>query len=422
MATNALPQGYLLNNDYKILEILGQGGFGITYLAEDTRLGHKVVIKEFLPQSMAVRDQSHYTVSPYSQGDALYGHLLKRFIEEAKLLAGLRHPNIVKVTRLLEANYTAYFIMEYEEGETLENYLGHTSKLKEKDILAIMMPVLEGTKYVHSKGVLHRDIAPDNIYLKTNGMPMLIDFGAARNAIAQKSQTLSAIAKDGYSPPEQYTPNRDQNAATDIYALGAVMYRMITGNKPANAAQRQMALLKGEQDPIGDLSANYKGKYSDNLLKAITKALDIHQERRFQTVSEFQKAISQRNSAEDGGGGTNTQTLSEDGGGKKVLTIGLILALLVVAGVAGYFMIHKPAPSSKPVEVVDPVQPTPVKPGKAVNPTNIPKVSKSTNKEDEVRKADEAKKQQEKIKTITPKQPNNNNGCTEYMRNLGLCQ
>lgn len=291
MGINALPVGYILKDDYKIIQSLGQGGFGITYLAEDTTLGHKVVIKEFLPQSMAVRDQSRYTVAPYTEGDEVFSHLLTRFEEEAKLLAGLRHPNVVKVTRLIEENDTAYFVMDYEEGETLEDYLEHSPQLTEQDILGIMMPVLEGTKYVHDQGVLHRDIAPDNIYLKVNGMPMLIDFGAARNAVAEQSQKLSAIAKDGYSPPEQYTANNDQNAATDIYALGAVMYRMITGNKPANAAQRQMAKLENQPDPIGNLVENYKGKYSKTLLQAIMKALIISQSNRFQSIQEFQQAI-----------------------------------------------------------------------------------------------------------------------------------
>lgn len=301
MGINSLPVGYILKDDYKIIQNLGQGGFGITYLAEDTTLGHKVVIKEFLPQSMATRDQSRYTVTPYTKGDSLFDHLLTRFTEEARLLAGLRHPNIVKVTRLLEDNETAYFIMEYEEGETLEDYLEHTSEITEKTMLAIMMPILEGTKYVHNKGILHRDIAPDNIYLKLNGMPMLIDFGAARNAIASESQKLSAIAKDGYSPPEQYTANSDQNASTDIYALGAVMYRMITGNKPANAAQRQMALLENQLDPIGDIVENYKNKYSKSLLEAIRKALNLSQNKRFQTIQEFQEAISKGIPEEDSG-------------------------------------------------------------------------------------------------------------------------
>jgi len=339
MATNTLPNGYLLDDRYEIVSVLGQGGFGITYLAKSIKLEHQVVIKEFLPQNMAVRDQSHYTVTPYSQGDSLYSHLLKRFVEEARLLANLRHPNIVKVVDFLEANETAYFIMDYEEGETLEDYLERNQTLNEQDILSIMMPILEGTKYVHSKGVLHRDIAPDNIYLKTNGMPMLIDFGAARNAIAQQSQVLSAIAKDGYSPPEQYTPNTEQNASTDIYALGAVMYRMITGNKPANAAQRQMALLKGDTDPIGNIVQSHKDKYSKTLLQAIVQALDIQQEKRLQSIEEFQKAIAEGVQQQSS---TNTQNTppAQEKSSKTGLIIGVIVALLVVGGAIGYLILQ----------------------------------------------------------------------------------
>jgi serine/threonine protein kinase len=350
MAINALPQGYPLNGEYKILQVLGQGGFGITYLAQDINLGHKVVIKEFLPQSMAARDQSHYTVSPYREEDSVYKHLMKRFINEARLLVKIRHPNVVKVTRLFESNDTAYFVMDYEEGETLEDYLKRNNRLEETDIIAIVMPILEGAKYIHKKGVLHRDIAPDNIYLKSNGMPMLIDFGAARNAIAQKSQTLSAIAKDGYSPPEQYTPNTDQNAATDIYALGAVMYRMITGNKPANATQRQMALLKGEMDPIGDLVANYQNKYSKAFLQAVMQALNIQQEKRPQTIEALQKAIAGEVIANDSNNGKRKDG-QDTGGNGRGWVVGF-LATLVIVGVVGYFVQNSqakadPTPPSK---------------------------------------------------------------------------
>lgn len=291
MSVNVLPSGYILKDDFKILKSLGQGGFGITYLAEDLSLGHKVVIKEFLPQTMATRDQTRLTVSPYTDDDPLYDHLLVRFAEEAKLLVTLRHPNIVKVTRLLKANDTAYFIMEYEEGETLEDYLVNKKKLDEETMLSIILPILDGTKYVHKKGVLHRDIAPDNIYLKNGNAPMLIDFGAARNAVENNSEKLSAIAKDGYSPPEQYTTNAYQKASTDIYAIGAVMYRCMTGNKPATATQRQMALLDNHPDPIGDIVEIYADRYSKATLTSIVKALNLKQAERFQSIEEFQNGL-----------------------------------------------------------------------------------------------------------------------------------
>ena len=215
--TNSLPIGHILQNEYKIERVLGTGGFGITYLARDINLNYLVVIKEFLPQHMATRDKSHIGVTPFTKDTGSYNHLLKRFIEEAQLLAKMRHPNIVKVIRFFKANNTAYFVMEYAEGETLKEYLKRNNTLSEEEILSIMMPILEGAKYVHKQGFLHRDIAPDNIYLTKNGMPILIDFGAARDAIAEESKNISSIVKEGYSSPEQYTINNKQNASSDIY-------------------------------------------------------------------------------------------------------------------------------------------------------------------------------------------------------------
>jgi len=289
--TNTLPIGHILQNEYKIEQVLGAGGFGITYLARDTNLNYLVVIKEFLPQDMATRDQSRISVTPFTKDTQSYDHLLKRFSEEAQLLANMRHPNIVKVTRFFKANNTAYFVMEYAEGETLKDYLKRNNTLKEEEILSIMMPILEGAKYVHEQGFLHRDIAPDNIYLTKNGMPILIDFGAARDAIAEESKNISSIVKEGYSSPEQYTINNKQNASSDIYALGAVFYRLITGKVPTNAPHRQTALLNDDVDPIGDISKEYEGKYTPQLLHAVKKALNIRATDRFTSVAEFQNAL-----------------------------------------------------------------------------------------------------------------------------------
>ena len=289
--SNRLKEGFILNNQYEILSVLGEGGFGITYLAKDLQLEHKVVIKEFFPQSISRREENTNSIIPYGEGEDNFSHFLLRFSEEAKLLAKLRHPNIVRVISFFELNDTAYFVMEYEEGETLADYLKRYPTLKEEDIIKIVMPILEGTKETHSKGVLHRDIAPDNIFLKKNGMPMLIDFGSARNAIAKESQTLSAIAKDGYSPPEQYTVNKEQTPATDIYALGAVMYRMVTGEKPPNSTQRQTDILEEKKDPVDSSLDKYKSKYSKNFIEAIRKSLNITQSKRFNSIEELQRAL-----------------------------------------------------------------------------------------------------------------------------------
>lgn len=289
--TNTLPVGYILQNEYKIERLLGAGGFGITYLARDINLNYLVVIKEFLPQDMATRDQSHIIVTPFTKDTKSYQHLLLRFSEEAQLLANMRHPNIVKVTRFFKANNTAYFVMEYAVGETLKEYLKRNNTLSEEEILSVMMPILEGAKYVHEQGFLHRDIAPDNIYLTKNGMPILIDFGAARDAIAEESKNISSIVKEGYSSPEQYTINNLQNASSDIYALGAVFYRMITGKVPTNAPHRQTALLNDGTDPIGDIAQEYEKKNTPQFLHAVKKALNIRAVDRFASVGEFQKAL-----------------------------------------------------------------------------------------------------------------------------------
>ncbi len=334
--TNSLPNGYILQNEYKLERVLGAGGFGITYLARDTNLNYQVVIKEFLPQDMATRDQSRISVTPFTKDTNSYNHLLKRFSEEAQLLASMRHPNIVKVTRFFKANNTAYFVMEYSEGETLKEYLQRHSVLKEEEILSIMIPILEGTKYVHSKGFLHRDIAPDNIYLSKNGMPILIDFGAARDAIAEESKNISSIVKEGYSSPEQYTVNNKQNASSDIYALGAVFYRMITGKVPTNAPHRQTALLNDDADPMGDLPKEYGNKYSAKLLHAVAKAMNIRATDRFASVSEFQEALfgdvvvnSTPAPRSRHNGSSTQQNASKD---KKSNNNGLLIAFLVVLG------------------------------------------------------------------------------------------
>ena len=344
--TNALPIGYILQNEYKIEQVLGAGGFGITYLARDVNLNYLVVIKEFLPHDMATREQTKSTVVPFTKNTQSYEHLLKRFSEEAQLLAKMHHPNVVKVTRFFRANNTAYFVMEYAEGETLKSYLQKHPSLNEEEILSIMMPVLEGTKYVHQQGFLHRDIAPDNIYLTKNGMPLLIDFGAARDAIAEESKNISAIVKEGYSAPEQYTVNNTQNASADIYALGAVFYRLITGKAPVGASQRQMAVLNGERDPLEESLNGYSGRYSAPLLQAVAKALNLKPQERFASVSAFQQAllgtpVAAPASAPDSGNSTPVKKPGEkpgekrsSGGNRGILIFLVVLLLLLIAGLA----------------------------------------------------------------------------------------
>jgi hypothetical protein len=285
----------------------------------------------------------------------------------------MRHPNIVKVTRFFKANNTAYFVMEYAEGETLKDYLKKNNTLKEDEILSIMMPILEGAKYVHQQGFLHRDIAPDNIYLTKNGMPVLIDFGAARDAIAEESKNISSIVKEGYSSPEQYTINNKQNASSDIYALGSVFYRLITGKVPTNAPQRQTALLNDSVDPIIDISKEYEGKYSPQLLHAVQKALNIRATDRFSSVSEFQNALSGASIVDSRPSPTSRHIAStthknntSDGNNssKTGLIIAFVIVLALLLGGIGYVYKGQTSsvsiPDNIPTEtVVIPTEPTP---------------------------------------------------------------
>ena len=358
---NTLPVGHILQNEYKIEKVLGAGGFGITYLARDTSLNYLVVIKEFLPQDMATRDQSRISVTPFTKDTNTYNHLLKRFSEEAQLLAKMRHPNIVKVTRFFKANNTAYFVMEYAEGETLKEYLQRHNTMNEEEILSVMMPILEGTKYVHSIGFLHRDIAPDNIYLTKNGMPILIDFGAARDAIAEKSKNISSIVKEGYSSPEQYTVNNKQNASSDIYALGSVFYRMITGKVPPNAPHRQTALLNDELDPMGDLPVQYKSKYSQKLLHAVTKSMNIRAADRFASVSQFQNALTGTSivdshpspTLKQGKNKTNEDNKKSD---KNVSLIAFVIVIFILIAGIGYMYIGQKIEPVAKSKITDPQQ------------------------------------------------------------------
>jgi len=290
LANTSLVNEYILDGRYKIIGNLGGGGFGITYLAEELTLHKKVAIKEFMPREQANRSQINMSISPYRDKAEEYEHLIKKFEEEAKLLVGLKHPNIVKVWELIKANNTVYMVMEYEEGEDLKSYLEKHKNLKEDEIIRIINPVLEAVKYLHIKGILHRDIAPDNIYIREDGTPLVIDFGSARDIMAKYSKNISSIIKDGYSPPEQYS-HATQSPPTDIYALGAVLYEMMSGQRPVSSQARQHNLYSGLADPLENLSLICKKKYSQKLINIVNKAMEIKMQDRFQGISDIQHSL-----------------------------------------------------------------------------------------------------------------------------------
>ncbi|MDO8704531.1 MAG: serine/threonine-protein kinase, partial [Sulfuricaulis sp.] len=286
---SALQSGYRLV-EYAIESILGHGGFGITYLAHDTSLGAEVAIKEYLPQEIANRgDKTQVLPNPSREAMRDYQHGLKNFVKEARALARFKHPNIVRVLRFFEANGTAYMVMEYEEGQSLADYLKRNGPLlDEATLLKVFIPILNGLHAVHEAEMLHLDIKPENIYLRKDGNPMLIDFGSARQGTAHMQKVALT---HGYAPMEQYPDKGQPGPWTDVYAVGASMYRCISGKKPDDALDRYQAILKYQVDPLTPAVKAGKNSYQRHVLECIDWAIQVYPRDRPQSAREFQDAL-----------------------------------------------------------------------------------------------------------------------------------
>ncbi|HSU63337.1 MAG TPA: serine/threonine-protein kinase, partial [Burkholderiales bacterium] len=231
----ALPPGYSLS-EYRIESLLGMGGFGLTYLATDTNLNLKVAIKEYLPTDWVERAADHSVKSKSQEALETFNWGRARFLEESRTLASFHHPNIVRVMRFFQANETAYMVMEFVAGQALHAWIRTRRPLDERTVLGIALPVLDGLEVVHAAGFLHRDIKPGNIFIRGNGNPVLIDFGSARTAAANTE--LTTIVSPGFAPVEQYDSRGGQGPWSDLYALGGVLYWMVTGQPPIEAPAR----------------------------------------------------------------------------------------------------------------------------------------------------------------------------------------
>jgi len=279
-----LPQGYQLQ-EYRVDDILGEGGFGITYLATDANLGFAVAIKEYFPLDTAVRTADHSVVPRSQQSRELFQWGLERFLEEANRLAQFRgHRNIVRVNRVIRENQTAYFVMEYEEGESLHAVLEREAPLEEDRLRFLISEVLDGLEEVHSREILHRDIKPDNIFVRKDGVPVLLDFGSARRD--QRSKALTGIVAEGYSPLEQYaSDSENQGVWSDIYALGATIHHAISGAPPPPSPRRR---LKDTMIPAVEAGA---GQYDADFLDAVDWALGITPDQRPPDVARWREAL-----------------------------------------------------------------------------------------------------------------------------------
>ena len=292
---NALPAGYRLG-EYEIQTVLGSGGFGITYKAHDHNLGKSVAIKEYLPPDFAVRD-GLATVKPKSNAskdDYAWG--LTRFLDEARTLARFDHPHINKVHRYFQDNGTAYLVLEYIEGDMLSDLLKRKGRFNEAGVRRMLDELLDGLEAVHNADYIHRDVKPANIIFRRDGSAVLLDFGAARQAIGQRSQMLTSILTPGYAPVEQYLNTVDAMGAwTDLYSLGVVAYRCLVGGDESiliDAPSRAHFAKRGEMDKDMPLAVKVgKGNYSASLLRAIDWAMKVEEGDRPQSVAAMREVL-----------------------------------------------------------------------------------------------------------------------------------
>ncbi len=337
-----LHPGCKLDERYIIGTVIGFGGFGITYSSWDEILGMVVAIKEFFPARLVSRIPGEMRVASFSgEKETQYSDQLARYLDEARNLAKCSEcPHIVKVFRYFDANNTAYIVMEYLDGLTLKDYAqnedGIQKALEMEEALRIFETMTHALELIHSKGIIHRDVSPDNIFIKTDGQVKLLDFGAARLSQADKDATSAAVVKPGYAPPEQYRSKSIQGPFTDVYGLGATLYRMLTGVTPSESSDRAVGedcLQKPSQMGI---------KIKSNLEKAVLTAMAVDSDLRFRSMKEFRQAVL----------GNKKIAAPEEKKRRRqrfrriVTTVAALMLVLSIAAF-GIYMNFKPAPLSE---------------------------------------------------------------------------
>ncbi|ORM64763.1 serine/threonine protein kinase [Pantoea rwandensis] len=286
-ASQALPVGYRFN-EYEIQQVIGEGGFGIVYRAWDSELDRTVAIKEFMPASIALRDENHHLLLRSERFLRLYQAGLNSFMQEAKTLGRFNHPHLLHVLRFWQANDTAYMVTLYYQGETLKSrYLRDFTPCSEIVIRDMLPPLLSALKTLHDHDYLHRDIAPDNILIQQDGSPVLLDFGSACKTIGHLTDKTEIMLKPGYAPIEQYSEGRDgdQGPWTDIYALGAVLHTLICGEAPPVSVVRS---LSDNYPPLVERGLN---GYSSGLLRTIDRMLACEPQQRPQSIVELRDLL-----------------------------------------------------------------------------------------------------------------------------------
>lgn len=378
---NGLPLGTTLA-EFEITQVLGEGGFGIVYLATDHSLQRRVALKEYMPSSLVKRTGATAVQVKSARHRETFEAGLKSFINEARLLASFDHPSLVKVYRFWEANGTAYMVMPFYEGRTLKDHLRDLGKPPDEAWLRdLLAPLTEALQVIHADQCYHRDIAPDNVILLGNShqRPLLLDFGAARRVIGDMTQALTVILKPGYAPVEQYAeiPDMKQGAWTDVYALAAVVYFAITGKTPPPSVGR---MLNDTYVPLAQAAA---GRYDARFLEALDRALAVRAEARTASIAQLRTemglhaapllqtsvaASSPHDSRLSGGGGhspvTQVPTVSATKRSRNTL-LAAGVALLVGGSVAAWYALSPApgpsaaAPPGPAAQALPPVAPLP---------------------------------------------------------------
>lgn len=285
---DGLPPGtQLLDGIYEIVGFLNAGGFGITYLARDS-LDRLVVIKECFPNAICHRVESEVKTRSRKHA-AEFATTLRTFVDEARSLSKLTHPGIVRVHQVFEDNGTAYTVMEFIDGPDLHHLLDTTeSAFSPAETVVVLLQLLRAVDFVHRAGILHRDISPDNILIDQTGRPVLIDFGAASEPMIPGSRILTErlVIKDGYSPQELYLIGAEQTPASDLYALAATFYHVISGASPPASQRRLAALAVGASDPCQPLAGRFGG-YPPGFLEALDAAMRVLQRDRLQSAADW---------------------------------------------------------------------------------------------------------------------------------------
>lgn len=293
---SSLKPGTRLEN-YTIKHKLGGGGFSIVYLAEDATAGELVAIKEYMPLKLAHRGEDGCTIHTSDEKSAeQFSHGRRMFFQEANALAAIKHENIINVVNFFRANDTVYMVMEFVKGINLQDYIRrHKGGLSEKFIYHVFLPLLDGLKLLHSKGLLHMDIKPGNIHLRPGGNPVLLDFGAVHQMQTSRKYQPGQVLTLGFSPIEQSMSGGYVGPWTDIYAIGATMRACIEGQAPPPAEERRM------EDTMKPAAEVFKKGYSKKLLRAIDWAMEVDPMYRPQSVDELLDAMNNGGGPNEGG-------------------------------------------------------------------------------------------------------------------------